>query len=864
MTSGAPTWASGSTIQDHDQIMKPYQDTIVHARAYAAELDPDMSLAFDQLNHKTTMVLRAYITAVYQEGHSYGEIERIQDAMKLYFEDAFGCWGSTWQFLPDQDEATEGSEERGEWIGNPVYDPAFLSLMQELKAQDQHDGHQTNRRSSIGYQDMAKLMSHLQKQETIKAVGVGRCLFFQTFAAIAFSLWLTFDEVLQIRRGHIRLLRMDSDKSPCFEVVVPFRRSNPVDRSQANVYEIFPRPDEPHACCVSSVLAWIQYIELTKGQRLQADDFLFPRLAKDDSIQLKKQLTVSEVSSRLNRFASEAGLLGHRYTRLDTHCLRRGGAQYRLLHPQDPWSISAVKWWGGWSERESAEKILEYLLSDSQYEASFGNMLSPHGSRTRGLADTARLRVEMLMIKERFESAIRSVARLETEVETLKLDNRDLRMDLKHDNLEYHRAVMQSKMELRQEIAGLGDMILSRLDKPAPTTSRRPSASDHSYQQRPATGRSYSQKQRRQSYHSEQQDQQPYYEDLDPEEQPEESTYVPRKRGERPQPDPPAERIPPILSWREAIQQWEEGDAENGLTVPLRDWSAAWRRRSGAHYIRKLIFKEYESFDRDADKMHAVYGANMTGVVSKFVKAICKRHRRQTNVTARRKRTRDRADSDSDDDVFAEEEEEDEKVKPSSVVPKINDGEFRPPVTLKFEGDTLRLPVVPKINHWTQAIQQWENGDPERGLMVPVRDWPLEWRKVDRVNKTYHNRKRIVDEYEACGRDEEEMRRIHGKKMDGAYSLLVSINNRRRKELKIKRAEASERDEDDDDDDEVWEDALEEAEVEVKEEEEEPTLIRKRKDTPSGDSEMDASKKIRPTRVQPRRTVRSTERYRDD
>jgi len=52
--------------------------------------------------------------------------------------------------------------------------------------------------------------------------------------------------------------------------------------------------------------------------------------------------------------------------------------------------------------------------------------------------------------------------------------------------------------------------------------------------------------------------------------------------------------------------------------------------------------------------------------------------------------------------------------------------------------------------------------------------------------------------------------------------------------------------------------------VEVKEEEEEPSLIRKRKDTPSGDREVDVSKKIRPLRVQPRRTARTTERYMDD
>ncbi|KAG0021725.1 hypothetical protein BGZ82_011264 [Podila clonocystis] len=355
----------------------------------------------------------------------------------------------------------------------------------------------------------------------------------------------------------------------------------------------------------------------------------------------------------------------------------------------------------------------------------------------------------MLMMKERFDSALRSVVRLENEVEALKLDNRGLRMDLKQDNVEYHRA----------EITGLGDVIMSRLDKSHGSSSNR------SYTlQRPPTG-------------------------------------------------------------REAIQQWEEGDPENGLTVPLRNLSAEWRRRSGAHYIRKLIFKEYEHFDRDADKMHTLYGANMTGVVSKFVKAICKRHRRQTNGAARKKkRTRGRADSDSDDNVYLEQDEEDEQVEALSVVATLDDDDFGPPPVVKFEGGLSQLHVVPKINHWRQAIQQWEHGDPERGLLVLIRDWPLEWHRTDRINKKYHNRRRIVDEYRACGRRKEQ---------------------RQRRALEV----AGRVDDDDEDEVDVWEDVLEEAEVEVKEEEEEPTLV---------------SKMFKSSRVQPRRQARTAERYRDD
>lgn len=46
-------------------------------------------------------------------------------------------------------------------------------------------------RAAVSYEDMARLVSHLQKPETIEAEGPGRCLFFQAIALTAFTLWLT-------------------------------------------------------------------------------------------------------------------------------------------------------------------------------------------------------------------------------------------------------------------------------------------------------------------------------------------------------------------------------------------------------------------------------------------------------------------------------------------------------------------------------------------------------------------------------------------------------------------------------------------------------------------------------------------------
>ncbi|KAG0334829.1 hypothetical protein BG000_008013 [Podila horticola] len=134
MSGATLTLATGSAVpSNHRNNRKPYQSTVDQARAYAAELGPDLASAFDQLSDKTALALRAYVASVFQEGHSYSEIESIRDAMRQYLEDKFHCLGAYWQFLPDQDVAAIGGDEKqGEWIGNPVFDTAFVSMMQEI------------------------------------------------------------------------------------------------------------------------------------------------------------------------------------------------------------------------------------------------------------------------------------------------------------------------------------------------------------------------------------------------------------------------------------------------------------------------------------------------------------------------------------------------------------------------------------------------------------------------------------------------------------------------------------------------------------------------------------------------------------
>jgi len=71
--------------------------------------------------------------------------------------------------LPDQYKATidkkgvDKDKERGEWIGDPVFDTAFVNMIQELKDQDGRSERtrQAKRKTAIGSEDITKLMLHL-------------------------------------------------------------------------------------------------------------------------------------------------------------------------------------------------------------------------------------------------------------------------------------------------------------------------------------------------------------------------------------------------------------------------------------------------------------------------------------------------------------------------------------------------------------------------------------------------------------------------------------------------------------------------------------------------------------------------------
>lgn len=144
------------------------------------------------------------------------------------------------------------------------------------------------------------------------------------------------------------------------------------------------KDDEKGTCAFTLIVKWINFYENEiLEQKLNDNELIFPKLDKSQGkIKLGKEMTHGDFLDLLNYWANEAwivlivnGEIGY----FTLHCFRRGGAQHQFMFTiHGKWSISAVKWWGGWSPNEKADTIKKYLLEELESdEMDFRDMFSP-------------------------------------------------------------------------------------------------------------------------------------------------------------------------------------------------------------------------------------------------------------------------------------------------------------------------------------------------------------------------------------------------------------------------------------------------------------------------------------------------------
>ncbi|KAF8950617.1 hypothetical protein BGZ46_004412 [Entomortierella lignicola] len=399
------------------------------------------------------------------------------------------------------------------------------------------------------------------------------------------------NEELRLLSGKdINLDLKNESNSPYFTTSLTFRKTNQADASKANVYEIYPRPDEPHACCFTKLTTWLQWLE-ENARPLGRDDFLFPSPAKDGRVKLGKAISYECIKTLLNQFATDAGLLDKKHGRYTTHCFRRGGAQYRFMFSNEKWSLKAVQWWGGWSQREAVDTIMRYLLDGmAQYESSFGDMLSPTRSNNQG--------------------SVFKGSSLRTEPETYQTPS----ISLGTQQSSIINKMDQNIKQLQQAIRIL-EQELSKDNYPAVAISRHLQIPDQRNLSSSAIVEHFLP-----SYHKA------------------ELPFSTTQGGFT----AVAPRIPDINTWREAVRQWKHGDSDKGLAFPLSDWTCEMRKTDPSRYSqRKLVAAEFTYLDSDDKKMEDTHSGSLFSV-NQLVASIRQHNRarrRSTSEASKRKKT---------------------------------------------------------------------------------------------------------------------------------------------------------------------------------------------------------------------------------
>ena len=129
------------------------------------------------------------------------------------------------------------------------------------------------------------------------------------------------------------------------------------------------------------LLDWIEFVycfltrrandgrDVTAMDVILEQDPLFPATCNNGkSLQSNTAIPSAQITSFLNRCVK--GLKAEGVDLLGTggqftlHCFRRGGAQHRFFESGRTWSLAAIKRWGGWSEKDGMDTIVNYVLNE--------------------------------------------------------------------------------------------------------------------------------------------------------------------------------------------------------------------------------------------------------------------------------------------------------------------------------------------------------------------------------------------------------------------------------------------------------------------------------------------------------------------
>ncbi|KAF9026800.1 hypothetical protein BDP27DRAFT_1376154 [Rhodocollybia butyracea] len=414
--------------------------------------------------------------------------------------------------------------------------------------------------------------------------------FLRGFLSSGFTLWTRNNELCKLQYGDITWGCRSNvpDFVEHFKVHLENRKgwqkkagydARPTD----NIYDVYPQP--VHAMDMHYHLpVWINVYRYLLGREFEHNDFVFPYFSVNATIQPKREIQSHDMIQSLIQDAAAGAGLTKIFT---THSLRRGGAQYRFMWAEGKqrWSLTIVRWWGGWAEDERVDTLMKYLMDSLQsYETGHGNALCP------------------------------------SRLEPAKSFMSDHSLDQPVTVNDFHRftdVVMGTNQRVIDMLSAVPELPLAHIHKMPRTGTESEGNTLQPFQVLSAD-------------HAE----------------PKKS--VRERNAPIPGvivPDIPKHGEDLFMA---VVRQWEEGDPSQGLTMPLKDWPVEWytgtmRLVTGTKRSnRKLVADEYERLGRSRDAFKAAYPGIYNNLTKLYaaIRARNPKHARKSKNGSREERER--------------------------------------------------------------------------------------------------------------------------------------------------------------------------------------------------------------------------------
>lgn len=184
-----------------------------------------------------------------------------------------------------------------------------------------------------------------------------------------FFMLLRFEELSSVKIEHVST-ETNCKGTEFFRVHLPFRKT---DQSGCGTnFDIHQRQVDSFEDVHKHLKAWFCYQD-ELGLRPTKDSFLFPRMSLSarfkEGIQINfgAKMTNADFDNIIGKLCKLCGIepsfRGFRYS---THCLRRGGAQYRFMFaPRNRMTLTDLKLWGGWAQNDGVNTLMKYLLDET-------------------------------------------------------------------------------------------------------------------------------------------------------------------------------------------------------------------------------------------------------------------------------------------------------------------------------------------------------------------------------------------------------------------------------------------------------------------------------------------------------------------